>query len=232
MKFLPAAAAFVAQRPDDDGGMVLEVLDVGHAAVDDRVAHPRLVVEAAVVAVALAVGLGHQPDAPLVAQFVPPRVVGVMAGADVVAVALLEDFQVADHLRLGDGVAHVGPMLVPVGALELDGRAVDEELPALDLDLAETDAGGEEFRSAAALRSLAVAESSWQPAQRYRGWAFRRSIWRGHRHEVVALRSAPRRAASLPASRCPSCRRLVHWAFASKSSPPVHVRSASARRNS
>ena len=142
---LAASAALVAQRPDHDGGVVLEVLHVGHAAVDDRVAHERLVVEVAVVAVALAVGLGHQPDTVLVAQFVPARVVGVMAGADVVAVALLEHFQVADHLRLGNRMADLGPMLVPVHAFELDGRAVHEELPALDLDLAETDLGGKKF---------------------------------------------------------------------------------------
>ena len=68
-----------------------------------------------------------------------------MACADVVAVPLLQDFEVTDHLRLGDGMAHVRPMLVPVRALELDGRAIDLEDASVDLDFTETDPGGEEF---------------------------------------------------------------------------------------
>ena len=85
-----------------------------------------------------------------------------MAGADVVAVALLEDFQVADHLLLGDVMAGVGPVLVTVGALELDGHAVDVKLPALDLDLAEADPGGEDFLArgvVAACRDRSVSTS-------------------------------------------------------------------------
>ena len=98
-----------------------------------------------VVAVALDVGLGDEVDAVFVAQFVPARIVGVMAGADVVAVALLEHFEVADHPLFGDVVAGVGPVLVAVGALEFHRHAVDREDAAFDLDLAEAGARGEDF---------------------------------------------------------------------------------------
>ncbi len=68
-----------------------------------------------------------------------------MAGADVIAVALLEHFQVADHALLGDVMAGIGPVLMAVGAFEFDGHAVDREDASLDLDLAETGARGNDF---------------------------------------------------------------------------------------
>ena len=73
-----------------------------------------------------------------------------MAGADVIAVALLEHFQVADHALLGDVVAGVGPVLMPVGAFEFDGHAVDGEDAAFNLDFAEAGASGNEFALLAA----------------------------------------------------------------------------------
>ena len=100
---------------------------------------------AVAVAVRLDVRLGVQVDAVLVAQLVPARVVGVVAGPHVVAVALLEHLQVADHPLFADVVAGVGPVLVAVGALELDRHAVDREDAALDLDLAEPGPAGEDF---------------------------------------------------------------------------------------
>ena len=54
----PDPAALVAERPDDDRGMVLEVLHVGDVAVNDRIAHQWLIIEPAIIAVALAIGLG------------------------------------------------------------------------------------------------------------------------------------------------------------------------------
>ena len=90
--------------------MVLEVLHIGDIAIDDGGLHLGLVVEPAVVAVALHIRLGDKPDAPLVAQFIPARIVGVMAGADMIAVALLEQFQIANHLLFGDGMADIRPV--------------------------------------------------------------------------------------------------------------------------
>jgi hypothetical protein len=126
--------------------MVLEVLHVGHIAVDDGGFHSWFIVEPAVVTVALAIGLGDEVDAPLVAEFIPARIVRVMAGADVVAVALLEQFQIADHRRFGNRVAGVGHVFVAVRALQFHRHAVHGEEAALDLDLAETRPGGKEFR--------------------------------------------------------------------------------------
>ena len=139
----------VAERPHHHRRVVLEVLDVGHVAVDVRglgLLAVRETLRAVAVAVRFQVRLGGQVDAVLVAQLVPARVVGIVAGADVVAVALLEHLEVAAHLRLADGVAGVGPHLVAVRALELHGHAVVHVDAALDLHLAEAGAAGKDFR--------------------------------------------------------------------------------------
>ena len=67
------------------------------------------------------VGLGHQVDAVLVAQLVPARVIGVVAGAHVVAVHRLDQFQIVDHPLLGNIMARIGPVFVAVGPLSLTG---------------------------------------------------------------------------------------------------------------
>ena len=135
-EILPAAA-LVAQRPDDDRRMILEILDVRHVAIDDGRLHFRLAVERAVVAVAFDIGLGVEPESVLVAKLVPAGIVGIMARANVIAVGLLQEFDIADHLLFGDDVARFRPVLVPVRSLEFDRRSVYEHLPPFDLDLAD-----------------------------------------------------------------------------------------------
>ena len=147
-----AFAGFVAKRPDDDRRMVLEVFDIGKIAIEDRLGEVLLAGQQRIALLAipepmrLDIRLGNHPEAILVAELVPARIVGIMRGADMVAVALLDHLDVADHLRLGDGMADIGVVLMAVDSLELDRNAVDHEDASLDLDLAEADAGGEEFR--------------------------------------------------------------------------------------
>ena len=57
-----------------------------------------------------------------------------------IAVGLLEQHDVLDHVFFGDIMAGVDVAFVPVGALELDRHAVDQKHAALDLDFAKTDA--------------------------------------------------------------------------------------------
>ena len=92
-----AAAALVAQRPEDHGRMVLVPLD--HA---DRPLHEGRVPvgdvgEQAADAVRFEIGLVHQVDAVLVAQVVPARVVGIVRGPHGVDVVALHQLDVLDH---------------------------------------------------------------------------------------------------------------------------------------
>ena len=96
--------------------MVLKVLYVGGVAVDDGVFDPRVFVELVPGAVAFQVGLGDEVDAVLVAEFVPARIIRIVAGAHMVAVGLFDEEDVADHLLFGDGVAGRWPVLVAVDA--------------------------------------------------------------------------------------------------------------------
>ena len=68
-----------------------------------------------------------------------------MGGADGVDVVLLEEADVLDHAGEGDGLAVVGVVLVAVHALDEDRDAVEEELAALDLDLAEAEGAALDF---------------------------------------------------------------------------------------
>ena len=63
-----------------------------------------------------------------------------------IAIALLEYLQIANHFLFGYVMTGIGPVLVTIGSLELHRGTVDREQPALDLDLAEAGAGREDFR--------------------------------------------------------------------------------------
>ena len=127
--------------------MIFEILDVRHVPIDDGRLHLRLPVERVVIAVAFHISFGVEPESVLIAKFVPAGIVGIMARPNVVAVGLLQEFDIANHLLLGDDVSRFGPILVPVRALEFYRRAVDQHLPPFDLDFADANARGKDFRS-------------------------------------------------------------------------------------
>ena len=135
-------ARFVAQRPDDDRRMVDAALHVAFVALQMRLGVERILGQrlfAVTHAVRLDIGLGHDVESVLVAERVPAGVVGVVARAHGVDVVLLHDADVLQHAPLGDVIAVVGVHLMPVGALDQHRPAVDEQLPALDLHVAESD---------------------------------------------------------------------------------------------
>ena len=79
------------------------------------------------VAVGFQVRLVDDVQAVLIAERVPAAVVGVVAGAHAVDVVRLHQGDVAEHGADADHGAERGVALVPVDALELDGRAVEQE---------------------------------------------------------------------------------------------------------
>ncbi len=143
-----AVARLVAQAPDDDAGVVEVAID--HPLVADQVgclevgalgqsgffiAH----------SVRLYVALVHHIEAVLVAQVVPNRVVGVVAGAHRIDIHLFHCADVAQHLFFGHDVSSVFAEFVAVGAFDQDRLAVDQQLRVLYLHGAETEADGGTF---------------------------------------------------------------------------------------
>ena len=115
-----------AQPHAVDGGLgPLGVVGDGLVPVLDLVVPGGVGQEAALGAVTLVVGLGHDVEAVLVAQLVEARVVGVVGAAHRVDVVLLHQAQVPQHvLQVDDGPGNrVG--VVPVDAAQGDGPAVE-----------------------------------------------------------------------------------------------------------
>ena len=86
---------------------------------------------------ALKVRLSCEVDTILVAQVIPARVVGIVAGAHGIDVQLLHNLDVLDHALHRDDIATVGVEFVAVGTFYQDGLTVDEQLGILDLDVTE-----------------------------------------------------------------------------------------------
>ena len=121
--------------------MVLVPLDKGQGPVNVGVAPDFLVAHDGVAepgSVAFLVGFVHHVHSVLVAELVPARVVGVVAGADQVYVGLFHQFQVLAHEFLGHGPAGAGMVFVAVHALQLNHLAVYLEEFAVNFNGAES----------------------------------------------------------------------------------------------
>ncbi len=139
-----AVAGLVAQRPDDDGGVVLLGVNVAFDTIHEHRLPERIVGDAAEVAdigkaVGLHVSLRHHEQTVLVAQLVEARVVRVVGGAHRVEVVLLHQHDVALHPVHADGAALEMVVVVTVHPVQLEIAAVDVEEAVLDLDLAHPD---------------------------------------------------------------------------------------------
>ena len=64
-----------------------------------------------------------------------------------VAVALLNQLKVADHLIPRHGMTYIGPVLVPVDSLKLDRHTVSKESPPFYLKLPESGSGRQCFNN-------------------------------------------------------------------------------------
>ena len=146
-----ADPGLVAERPEDDRGVVLVALDhVGDArdvrglprGIEAELIRPTLLgmlVGEVHIGVALDIGLVHDIQAIAVGELVEPWVVGVMRGADRVDVGALHQLDVALHRFERDDVEGLGIMLVAVDAADRDRPAVDGDEPVLDRYAAKAD---------------------------------------------------------------------------------------------
>ena len=85
----------------------------------------------------LAVGLVHEVHTDAVAQFVPPRTVGVVGQSHGIDIGLLHQSQILKHALFGHHASRIGVVLVAVDTTNLDGLSVDEQLSVSDVDIAE-----------------------------------------------------------------------------------------------
>ncbi|OQC24439.1 MAG: hypothetical protein BWX70_02625 [Verrucomicrobia bacterium ADurb.Bin070] len=132
----------VAERPEEDRGMVLVALNHAGLAVHRGFAETGVADRVARVAEAmcLEVGLVHHVNPVLIAQVIPARVVGIVAGAYGVDVVALHQQDVFHHAAVRHGIAAVGVHLVAVDAADQDRLAVQQDLAAARFDLAEAHA--------------------------------------------------------------------------------------------
>ena len=132
-----AVAGFVGHGPDDHGGMILIALGQADGAVEEGALPARVIGEGTACAVGADIGLVEHVDAIAVAEVVPARIIGIMAGANGVDIGALHQGDVLKHAAEGEGVTGVRINLVPVHAAQANGLAIDEEAAVADFDLAE-----------------------------------------------------------------------------------------------
>jgi hypothetical protein len=150
-----ADTRLVAQRPDDDGRVVLVPLDEALRAVD-KVLGPVVRVGGVLAPVAetkavglesvfvvgleayLKVALVDYPETVLVAEIKKVGVRGIVASPDGVDIVLLHEEDILEHRLVIQSTAKFGVELVAVDSLEEDSLAVDLD-NAVECDGAEAD---------------------------------------------------------------------------------------------
>ncbi|MNG95990.1 hypothetical protein D3C79_550410 [compost metagenome] len=158
-----AVAGLVAERPDDDGGVVLLGVNVALDAIHEHRLPEGVVGDAAEIAdvgktVGLHVGLRHHEQAVLVAQLVEARIVRVVGGAHRVEVVLLHQHDIAFNTVHADRAALEVVVVVTVHPVQLEVVTVDVEEAILDLDFTHPDPLRDHFQQLA----LTVVEGELQ----------------------------------------------------------------------
>ena len=120
-----AEAAFIAQGPYNDGGVVF--VDLGHAprALQEAFCPFRVIGQHGATAVRLDVGFAYDHETVFVAQLVKIGVVRIMAGAHGIDVHLLHEHHFALHFLPGHIVSGRNAVLVAVDAANDGACAVD-----------------------------------------------------------------------------------------------------------
>ena len=204
-----ARKALVAAAPQQHRRVVFVALEhraraVQHAgppfgAATGQVVGQRVAAAVLPAAVGLQVGLVDHIHAVFVAQVVPRRLVGVVAGAHGVDVVAAEGLHRFDHVGHADGAAVLGVPLVPVDAVEKDPAAVQAHDAVDHLKAAETGAVGHRLDGAAV-----------RAAQRQRHGVQRRVLVAPGAHAGQRDgRGLPHHAALFPARRGQGERRFV-----------------------
>ena len=137
-----AVTGLIAQRPSNDGGMVVPSLHIALVALQvcqgkGWIFGKRLV--AIPHPMRFHIGLSYHIQAILVAQVVPIVVVGIVASAHSIDVQLFHPLHILLHAVTRNHIPPIGIHLVAVGAFNQHRLAIHQELSIFNLHLAETD---------------------------------------------------------------------------------------------
>ena len=148
---ISAIAGFVAQRPENDAGMIEATLHI--ALVTLHMCFPIVLTFGKCLfpithSVGFDIGFGHYVNTILVAEVVPEIIVGIVAGAHGIQVELLHHLNILNHAFARNDVTTVRIHLVAVGSLEENGLAVDKYLTSFQLYLSEAHLYGNHFTAA------------------------------------------------------------------------------------
>ncbi len=135
-----AVVGLVAQRPDDDRGVVLVPEHHPGDPVHEGVQIARVVGDLVGVVVGLDVRLVHDVETELVGEVVQRRVARVVGGADRVEPEALEQDQVGAQVAGRHRAPGQRMEVVPVDAPDEHPLAVHQQVPLDDLDVTEADA--------------------------------------------------------------------------------------------
>ena len=125
-------AAFVAETPEDDAGMILVALSHTDGTIQKCITPIRCRSQRASQTMRLAIGLIHHIHAHRVAQFIPTRTIGIVSQANGIDVRLLHQSQVLKHALFRHHTSRIRVVLMTVDTTNLDGLSVDEQLTTLD----------------------------------------------------------------------------------------------------
>ena len=134
------AARFIAQRPEQHGGMILVTQHHTGGTLHIGMQPERIIAQIVPDAMGFEVGFIDQIDPIFIAQLVPERVIGIMAGANRVEVELLHQLDLGAHIVFCERPTAFGMMLMTIYAAQHEAFAVQQNDAILDLHLAETHA--------------------------------------------------------------------------------------------
>ncbi len=130
-----AVTGFIAQRPHNDAGMIFVPQHHALPPFHESCCPLWIVCQFIVNGVAFDIGLIDNVKTVFVTKLVPTSIVGVVGGAHSIDVELLHQNDVGQHRLFGDGLAEPVIVVVAVDALKEHRFAIDEQLPALNLNL-------------------------------------------------------------------------------------------------
>ena len=125
-------AAFVAQTPEDDAGMVLVALSHTDGTIQKGITPIRRRSQRASQTMRLAIGLIHHIHTHRVAKLIPTRTIRIVSQTNGIDVRLLHQSQILKHTLFRHHTSRIGVVLVTVDTTNLDRLSVDEQLPTLD----------------------------------------------------------------------------------------------------
>ena len=141
-----AVTGLISERPDNDARMVLVCFDHPLVAANDSF-FPAWLVQQQMIRVGahvvrLNICLSNHVHSIAVTQIIPERDIRIVTRSNGIDVALLHQFEIANHRLAGDNVSAFRQELVPIDALDVYRFPIKEKLPVSDFHLPKAETEG------------------------------------------------------------------------------------------